>query len=268
MRWVAVESSVVRDSKGAPTGLMGVTRDITSRRLAEQALGERNLLLALAGKSARVGSFMHDAAADVMQVSDGYVTVHGLPEGTTETTRTEWKARTHPEDRARVEEMRERAFRERLNEYSIEYRIVRSSGEIRWVESRSFNLFDNKGVPQRVVGVNIDVTERKRADEHRSFLNAELDHRVKNVLAAVSAIIAQTQNDKRSPTDFVATVDSRINSLARTHELLSQSHWHGALLQEIIRCALAPHAPSKAEITGPKSNAEAGSRPSSSDCAS
>ena len=72
--------------QGIPTGLIGVTRDITSRKFAAQALAERNLLLALAGKSARVGSFTLDAAADVMQVSDGYVAVHGLPEGTKETT--------------------------------------------------------------------------------------------------------------------------------------------------------------------------------------
>jgi PAS domain S-box-containing protein len=250
-RWVAVESSVVRDSKGVPTGVIGVTRDITSRKSAEQALAERSLLLALAGKSARVGSYTYDAAADVMQVSDGYVAVHGLPEGTKETTRTEWKARAHPEDLDRVVQMRERAFRERSSEYSTEYRIVRASGEIRWVETRSFISYDRKGTPQRVVGVNIDITERKRGEEHRSFLNAELDHRVKNVLATVGAIIAQTQNDKRSIVGFVATVEARIKSLASTHELLSRSHWHGASLEEIIGGALAAYARSNVEITGP-----------------
>ena len=231
-------------------GLIGITRDITSRKLAEQALAERSLLLALAGKSSRVGSFTYDAGADVMQVSDGYVAVHGLPEGTSETTRTEWKARAHSEDLVRVVEMRERAFRERWDEYSTEHRIVRPSGEIRWVELRSFISYDRQGSPQRVVGVNIDITERKRAEEHRSFLNAELDHRVKNMLATVGAIVAQTQNDKRSMADFVAAVESRIRSLACTHEFLSQSHWYGVSLEEIIGHELAPFAPN-AEIAGP-----------------
>jgi PAS domain S-box-containing protein len=241
----------VCDSKGVPIGLIGVTRDITSRKRAEQALAERSLLLALAGKSARVGSYTYDAAADVMQVSDGYVAVHGLPEGTKETTRTEWKARAHPEDLDRVVQMRERAFRERSSEYSTEYRIVRASGEIRWVETRSFISYDRKGLPQRVVGVNIDITERKRGEEHRSFLNAELDHRVKNVLATVGAIIAQMQNDNRSIVDFVATVESRIKSLASTHELLSRSQWHGASLEEIIGGALAAYPRSNVEVGGP-----------------
>ena len=56
-RWVAVEGSIVRDSHGTAVGLLGVTRDITERKRTEQALAERNLQLAMAGKSARVGSF-------------------------------------------------------------------------------------------------------------------------------------------------------------------------------------------------------------------
>ena len=55
-RWVAVESSVVCDSQGIPKRLLGVTRDITHQKQAEQALAERNMQLSLAGKSARVGS--------------------------------------------------------------------------------------------------------------------------------------------------------------------------------------------------------------------
>src|SRR4029450_408430 len=110
------------------------------------------LLLALAGKSARVGSFTLDAAADAMQVSAGYVAVHGLPEGTKETTRTEWKARVHPEDLVRVEKMREQAFREQWSEFSVEYRIVLPSGETRWGESRSFISRDHNRRPRGVVG--------------------------------------------------------------------------------------------------------------------
>ena len=65
-------------------------------------------------------------------------------------------------------------------------------GEVRWIESRSFISYDSDGSPQRVIGVNIDITERKRAEEHQRVLVAELDHRVKNVLATVSAVAGQT----------------------------------------------------------------------------
>jgi two-component sensor histidine kinase len=81
-------------------------------------------------------------------------------------------------------------------------------------------------------------------------LNAELDHRVKNVLATVSAIIGQTQEASRSPDDFVAGVRRRIQSLAATHELLSRSNWHGVSLAEIIQRELAPYDKTN-DIGGP-----------------
>ena len=146
-------------------GLLGVTRDITDRKRTERALAERNLQMLLAGRSARVGSYTYDVGSDLMQVSEGYVAVHGLPDGTNETTRSEWRARTLPEDLTRVEAVREQAFRERLGEYAIEYRIVRSNGEVQWIESRSFISYDGEGRPERVVGVNIDITERIKATQ-------------------------------------------------------------------------------------------------------
>ena len=80
---------------------------------------------------------------------------------------------------------------------------------------------------------------------------AELDHRVKNVLATVSAIVTQTQDAGSSLADFVTALDSRIKSLARTHELLSQSHWSGVSLAEIARREFAPYAADNVEIDGP-----------------
>ena len=101
-----------------------------------------------------------------------------------------------------------------------------------------------------MVGVNIDATERKRAEEQQRTLHAELDHRVKNVLATVSAIIMQTPKADGSLADFVTGLDDRIKSLARTHELLSDSRWHGVSLEEIVRRELAPYTAGNATSVG------------------
>jgi PAS domain S-box-containing protein len=224
----------------------------TSNR-AELALAERNLQLALAGKAALVGSYAYDVDVDVMQVDAGYAALHGLPERTMDATRSEWRARTHPNDVARVEEARDNAFGEGLGEYAIEYRIVRAGGEVRWVESRSFITYTREGRPHRVIGVNIDITARKRAEEHQRTLLAELDHRVKNALATISAVVSQTRQGSKSIADFVAAVDGRIRSMARTHELLSSHLWHGVSLIELVRRELAPYAtPTNTEIGGPE----------------
>src|SRR5690606_14909860 len=106
-------------------------------------LGERNMQLSLAGKAAGVGSYAYDVGSDLVQVTEGYAALHDLPEGTTETTRKAWQNRAHPGDRAWIERVRAEAFRERRAEYGIEYRIVRSDGEVRWIESRSFISYDD-----------------------------------------------------------------------------------------------------------------------------
>ena len=66
-RWVAFEGSIVRDAQGTPVRLLGVTRDITQRKQAEQALEERNVQRALAGKAGLVGSYAYDVDTERMQ---------------------------------------------------------------------------------------------------------------------------------------------------------------------------------------------------------
>jgi two-component sensor histidine kinase len=90
-----------------------------------------------------------------------------------------------------------------------------------------------------VVGVNIDITERKQAEQHRNILNAELDHRVKNLLATVSAVAAQTKNASSSIDGFLDALHSRIRSMASTHELLSSEQRQGVPLRELLRRELA-----------------------------
>jgi PAS domain S-box-containing protein len=251
VRWIESRILISYNEAGKPVRTIGAEIDVTERKQAELALAERNMQFALAGKAALVGSYAYDVDTDTMQVDEGYAALHRLPG--TSTTRSEWKTRAHPEDLDRLETVRSEAFRERRSEYGIEYRIVRSGGEVRWIESRSFMSYSSDGRPQRVVGVNIDITERKRAEEQLHRLVAELDHRVKNVLAAVSAIAAHTKDASSSMDDFVAALDRRIRSMASTHELLSNSRWQGVPLRELLRRELAPYTSnSNTCIEGPE----------------
>lgn len=222
----------------------------TSKK-AELALAERSLQLELAGKAALVGTFAYDVATERMQISAGYAAIHGFPEGTSEIAYRQWQLGVHPEDLERWEELRSLTFSDQRREYGWEYRVVRPEGEVRWIEARSFVSYGSNCCAQRVVGVDIDITNRKRAEEHQNTLLAELDHRVKNVLATVGAIIVQTPKANSSLADYVAGLGDRIKSLARTHELLSHSRWHGVSLEEIIQRELAPYLADNAEIGGP-----------------
>jgi PAS domain S-box-containing protein len=241
------------DAAGRLLRIKGLTRNITDRKNAERALDERNMQLSLAGKAALVGSFAVDFETDEVQVSEGYVAIHGLPEGTSRITRSIWRAGVHPQDLQRVDEIRSRVFRSQRREYGAEYRVTRSTGEERWIEARCFVSYSSDGLPARMVGVDIDVTERKRAEEHQRMLLAELDHRVKNVLATVSAVASRTQDTSCSGVDFVATLAGRIRSMAATHELLSCRQWKGVSLLELIRRELAPYMTgSNTHLDGPE----------------
>jgi len=95
--------------------------------------------------------------------------------------------------------LRHQAFRERRGEIGTEYRIVRD-GEIRWIESRSFISYDSDGNAQRVIGVNIDVTERKQTEARFADLNTQFDlaHKAARVGCYTYDISARTVRFSRA----------------------------------------------------------------------
>ncbi|MFZ0852859.1 MAG: PAS domain S-box protein, partial [Hyphomicrobiaceae bacterium] len=250
---VSLSVSPLRNAAGEVIGASKIARDISERKEAELALTERNIQLALAGKVALVGSYAYDTDTEIMKISEGYAALHGFPEGTVVVARSECLATVHSDDIGQLKQLRSEAFDVRRSEFSVEYRIIRAGGEVRWVETRCFISYDGAGGPRRVVGVSIDITERKRVEEQQRRLVAELDHRVKNVLSTVSAIAAHTKDASSSMDDFVAALDRRIRSMASTHELLSRSRWQGIPLRELLRRELAPYTSnSNTCIEGPE----------------
>ena len=96
----------------------------------------------------------------------------------------------------------------------------------------------------RIIGTIIevrDITEEKAAAERQRLLTNELNHRVKNTLATVQSIAAQTF---RGNTDTVArqTFDARMVALSNTHNVLTAENWESASLRNVVEAALAPHA--------------------------
>ena len=88
----------MRDLQGAPVGLLGVTRDITERKRAEQTLAERNAQLDLAHKAARVGCYTYDIPGKTMRFSRSSAATYGLSQSTMELTAQQWLARVHRDD--------------------------------------------------------------------------------------------------------------------------------------------------------------------------
>jgi PAS domain S-box-containing protein len=91
-------------------------------------------------------------------------------------------------------------------------------------------------------GIVRDITERKRTEEHQSILVAELDHRVKNILAQVAVVASSTRQGSYSIDEFLQSLNGRIQSMAAAHNLLSKSGWQSVGLDALVRNQLAPYA--------------------------
>jgi PAS domain S-box-containing protein len=154
-----------------------------------------------------------------------------------------WWDRVHPEDRQRAEPNRAAIRSGRIDRYEHEiYRIRHADG--RWIEilDRGSVLRDKAGIALRVVGTTTDVTQRRQSEERQTLLLAELDHRVKNMLAVVQSVVMLTKTSARSLDGFTMALEGRLQAMARTHALLTQSRWEGASLAAIVGDELSPYA--------------------------
>ncbi|SDA22397.1 PAS domain S-box-containing protein [Methylobacterium sp. UNC378MF] len=142
-----------------------------------------------------------------------------------------------PEDRPRMQAAVQTSIREH-SDYDIEYRARTPAGEMRWLQIRGQTFYDAVGQPLSMAGVSIDVTERKRAEEHRTLLADELNHRVKNSMATMQSIAHQTLRNAASLEEAHRTLDARLQSLSAAHDVLTRESWIGATLSVIVEGTL------------------------------
>jgi two-component system CheB/CheR fusion protein len=92
-----------------------------------------------------------------------------------------------------------------------------------------------------------EFTERKAAEDHRTVLMAELDHRVKNILMVITSLVSQTVRSAGSSREFAADIQGRIQSLSRVHNLLNLHHQTHAGLREIVDGELGMYRSGRAD---------------------
>jgi two-component sensor histidine kinase len=95
-----------------------------------------------------------------------------------------------------------------------------------------------------------DVTEAFQAQAKQQLLLDELNHRVKNTLATVQAVVGQTLRADRQPEDFAAHLQARLKALSQTHDALTGSRWQGAALRSMLQTEFAPFAPGRIDLIG------------------
>ena len=162
-RWLASDAAPRLSSDGEFLGLVGLSPDITERRQAEQTLRSSEEKFRQLAENIREVFWMMDAGvAEMLYVSPAYEQIWGQPCAGLYANPESWMHSIHPEDRPRAQETFLRQARGEILEN--EYRIVRPSGDIRWIRDRAFPVRDNGGDMVRLAGIAEDITERKLAE--------------------------------------------------------------------------------------------------------
>jgi two-component sensor histidine kinase len=209
--------------------------------------------LELALQAAGLGEFEWDIRRDVITISPHMSAIAGLPVGERPAQRGEaLDVHVHPEDLAAVRASREASLAAG-GAFEVEFRHIRPDDQ-RTVRLRSAGIMvrDEAGRPVAVTGIVEDVTARQTEDDRRHHLMAELDHRVKNVLAAVQALAVQTARQTTSLDGFLANFGGRLKAMASANELLTAARWRGAAIDHLAAAELGPLAPGQTRWNGPE----------------
>jgi len=198
---------------------------------------ERFRLVSLATRDA---FYDWDLTTDVVWRNRTYKEVYGVPEHLPASEQW-WEQHVHPDDRERLLTVLNERLAGDDRHWSDEYRIRRHDGEWSHVIDRALIQRDENGKAVRIIGAMTDISARVRAERHRQLMANELDHRVKNNLAAVLALADQTRRAATSVEHFTQTFDGRIRALARAHEALAATRWRGVDLHDVVRIATQPY---------------------------
>src|SRR5579859_4599428 len=209
--------------------------DRQERRRAEDELRRSERRLAEAERLAQIGNWERDIRTNVVTASEELYHILGLAPGAFGGTVEAYRERIHPEDRALVAELTERALQDH-KPFSREHRIVRPDGAVRTVYTQGRVVLDDGGTPVRIVGTVQDITDRKQLEEQ--FRQAQkmeavgrlaggIAHDFNNLLTVITSysdILLEdlaSQDPRRG--DLEEIQKAAVSAAGLTHQLLAFS---------------------------------------------
>jgi PAS domain S-box-containing protein len=162
--WARLHRSLVRDGDNRPRCVIALVEDITEKIQAERALRDSEQRLTLAQNAAQLGVWDCDLRTNTTVISGEYAKLHGLAPDHALLTHEEWLELLHPDDRERVQGLLRESL-EHTHFWDTEFRVVWPDGTVHWLLAKGKVFVDDFGLPVRIAGVSIDITERKRTEE-------------------------------------------------------------------------------------------------------
>jgi PAS domain S-box-containing protein len=190
----------IRGADRTVAGVVLVFRDVTEQRRAKQEDQKNKEVLQLVHKIGKIGHWEWDALTDENRWSPEIEALYGLPPGGFEGGLQGWAKLLHPDDLPRAEADVRRALQ--TGDYFSEFRVIWPDGSVHWLETRAKVFKDDHGKQARIVGVNMDVTERKRVEEELRRSQQELQERIEQLAEAdrhKDEFLAMLAHELRNP---------------------------------------------------------------------
>ncbi|NEU14919.1 PAS domain-containing protein [Methylobacterium sp. BTF04] len=226
-------------------GVVILDRLVTEAKTHAVALAMSEERLRFTQEAGRIGSWTLDIATMSLDASEGCKANFGRDPKAAFTYEA-WIEGVHSDDRTRMKAAVSDAIAGQSH-YDHEFRITYPGGAVHWIHARGRASYQPDGTPLTIAGISLDITDRKRVEDHRDLLAKELAHRVKNTLATVQSIIRHTLRTSASLEDAEALLESRIVALAAAHEVLIRDTWEGATLGDVVAVALRPFGAEQAD---------------------
>jgi two-component system CheB/CheR fusion protein len=228
--------------EGAEVVALGsCVREVTAERDLQRRIAESEARLTFALENHHLGAWDVDLATGRVETTALHNRIFGFEEPVTD-----WDAEMTTEFVLQEDQPSVRAAYEKAiatgEHLLLNYRIRRRDGAIRWVEIQGRPIVDESGQPVRFAGTIEDVTERVEADRRKDILLAELEHRVKNILAVVQAIARFTARSSQDKEQMTRSLIDRLAAISRTHDALTEGGWRPQSLKGLVEAEIAPYA--------------------------
>jgi PAS domain S-box-containing protein len=240
-----------RNAAGELDGFYVAGIDLTRQKVVERELLERTAQYETIGDSIPFGVWICDADGKLTYASQSFLDLtgqtleeardfgwsHMLAPGTADATIAAWR----------------KCVREGGN-WEREHQFIARDGLAYTVLAVGRPVRDEDGRISSWVGLNLDISKRKREEERIRVISAELDHRVKNILATVSSMVRLTGRSARALQEYQADLEARIQAMARAHSTLAEGAWDGLAVNELVENELRPYrgqTPGRITVSGP-----------------
>jgi PAS domain S-box-containing protein len=252
-RWHIARALPIKDDHGAITRWIGTNTDIDDQKAIERQLTESEQRAATAVDAADIGIWDFDPRTGVLKWDRRCYELFGLTPGKP-ISYDVFLQGLHPEDRDATNQACVEAMRpDGPLSYDIEYRTIGlDDGIERWISAKGKSEVED-GMVVRFIGTVRDISGLKAAQAHRELLAHELEHRMKNTMAMVSAIATQSFRAAETKEEAQTILGGRLHALNSAHDILTKSNWTGASMPVVIESALAPHlsGEGRMRISGP-----------------